>query len=149
MSTDSQSILAVLQSANPNTLPDMLRLQRVDRMFQPISATCTITSGTSIDLTTLRVVASGAGAVVSSNSPIELGELLPPIRYLRSLRVVTGTATGARAITDAAGTPSTTLATLSEDGKTLTFEAAITVFLLVFYGASDTAPTADANTPSP
>lgn len=146
MSTDSQSILAVLQSANPNTLPDMLRKQRVDRLFQPISATITIPSGTSIDLTTLR---AGTEAVVSANSPIEAGELLPPIRFLRSLRVSTGTATGPRTITDASGTASTTVAKLSEDGKTLTFEAAITVFVLVFYGASETAPTSDANTPSP
>lgn len=146
MSTDPQSILAVLQAANPNTLPDMLRKQRVDRMFQPITATCTIASGTSIDITTLR---AGTEAVVSSNSPIEAGELLPPVRYVRSLRVATGTATGTRMITDASGTASTTVAKLSEDGKTLTFEAAITVFVLVYYGASDIAPTDDANTPSP
>jgi hypothetical protein len=146
------SILEQVQKANPNTLPDMLRRMRLDRLMQPISVTCTITSAASIDITTLRTVASGAGAVPSANSPVlALNELLPPVRYVRSLRVVTGTATGFRNVADPGGTPSTTLATLSEDGKTITFEAVITVFQLTYYGGPDvgTTPQSSALTPSP
>jgi hypothetical protein len=149
MPNTPDTIMGQLRVAHPNTLPDMLRTQRLDRMFYPIDVTCTITSAASIDITTLVSVASGAGGVATATSPLELGEALPPIRNARSLRVVTGTATGARAISDAGATPTTSLATLSQDGKTLTFEAAITVFRLVYFGASAISPNGDPNTPSP
>jgi hypothetical protein len=63
---------------------------------------------------------------------LDANETLPPIGKVCTLRVVTGTATGHRNVTDVGGTASATLATISDDGKTLVFEAAITAFTITY-----------------
>lgn len=149
MPNAAQSIMSVLQTANPNTLPDMLRAQRVDRLFRPISASITLAVPAAVvALTALRN--DGVNIVLEANSPVEANELLPAIRFARTLRVTAGAAAaGVRALADAAGTPSATLATLSLDGATLTFEANVTTFIITYFGASAISPLTDAHIPSP
>jgi hypothetical protein len=56
-----------------------------------------------------------------------------PILVPIAVRVTAGAAAaGLRMIGDPAATPSATVATLSADGKTLTFEAGVTGFVLVY-----------------
>lgn len=69
-------------------------------------------------------------------------ENLPPIGQVVTLRVTTGTlAAGPAVVTDEGGTPTAIgalavhVATLSDDGTTLTFQAAVTGFVLTYYPA--------------
>jgi hypothetical protein len=57
----------------------------------------------------------------------------PAVQNWTTLRVTAGAAAaGARLLTDVGGTPSTTVATLSDDGTTIVFEAAVTGFVLEY-----------------
>ena len=74
-----------------------------------------------------------AKGVVVGIGPLGSGVNLPPIGTPVSVRVTAGAAAaGIRAIADAGATPSTTLATLSQDGTTLTFEDAVTGYVLLY-----------------
>lgn len=96
-----------LNLANHNNLPDAIAKLQLGDMLEVVEETITIASGTAINLTTDSVAKRGALLV-------------------QSVRVVAGTATGARTVGDSSCTPSTSLVKLSADGTTLTFEAAIT-----------------------
>lgn len=108
-----RKIRDVLNNANPNDLEDAIRKILLGDMLKTVDETITIASGTAINLETDSAFKRAAHVV-------------------QSVRVVTGAATGNRAIGDAGATPSTTLVALSADGKTITFEAAITVARVVW-----------------
>lgn len=104
MATSIETLKTALNRANPNTLADVLALIDLGTMLDPTAVTVSQTSATTI---TLSPAAMCAGVV--------------------SARVTGGAAAaGPRIVTDAGGTPSTTVATLSADGTTLTFEAGVT-----------------------
>ena len=128
--TQNNTLQAELEKANPNTLPDALKLAGVARQLAVIKATfAALTAAAAVDITT---AASRAAATLVG---VNLGttDVLPPIGDIVSLRVTAGAAAaGDRQISDAGGTPSATVATLSDDGKTLTFEANVTGFVLVY-----------------
>lgn len=128
--TVNQTVQQQGDLANPNTLADFLRLVALGHFFANLKVTfAALTSAAAQDVTT---AAAKAAATISGLS-LDTGENLPAIGVVKTLRVTAGAAAaGARFVTDAGGTPSTTVATLSDDGKTLTFEAAVTGFVVEY-----------------
>jgi hypothetical protein len=122
--TTAETIRKVLNSGNLNELADALKKMKFGDMMEQVDETITIAAGTTINLLTQSAFKRRALVV-------------------QSVRVVTGTATGVRTVTDAGGTASTSVVTLSADGKTLTFEANITVARIVWVPAPDVDPDVD------
>lgn len=150
----TQTYRVVGDKANPNLLGDLLRAMKFGLMCSPIKVTVTgLTAAAAIDITTAAVKA--AATIVGAS--LATGENLPAIGHIVGLRVTgVGTAaTGPRAVTDAGGTPaapptatayagaSVGLATLSDDGKTLTFEGTVTGFVLYYVPRSAVVMTDD------
>lgn len=133
-----QTLQQILSKANPNDICDALRAVDLGLKHAVIKvAFAGLTSAASFDITT---AASKAAATITGIT-LDTGVNLPAIGKIITLRVVTGTATGHRNVTDVGGTASTTLATISDDGKTITFEAVITAFTLTYEPRSATALT--------
>lgn len=130
------TIQEVLERSNPNDLADALHKLDFGKMNAVVKATFTgLTSAAAQNITT----AAAKAAAVITGITLEAGENLPPIGELVSLRVTAGTlAAGDSILTDAGGTAKAIGATnnhvtiLSDDGKTLTFQAAVTAFVLVY-----------------
>ena len=113
--TVNETLGSTLDRADPNTISDAFHDVKMGTLLTPLQATIT-----------------QASSATATLDPPALG---PQHVYVR---VTTGGATGVRTVVDAAETPSTTLATLSADGTTLTFEAAVTVFVLDYMPRSFT-----------
>ena len=116
----NETLTTALNRANPNTLADVLALVDLGTILTPNVVTVAQSAATTITL-----------------SP---AALCPGVC---SVRVTGGIATGVRAVTDAGGTPSTTLCTLSADGTTLTFEANVTAAVISYVPR----PATDMSTP--
>jgi hypothetical protein len=98
------SVKTALDTANPTNLPDALKK---------------VLLGTLVAGRNSVVVAQASAATVPLSPPALTGTVMA--------RVTAGAAAaGPRTITDAAGTPAATVATISDDGATLTFEAGVT-----------------------
>lgn len=117
--TATESIRKALNSGRPGVQATALEKIKVGDMLKPIDETITIASGTTINLGTQSAA-------------------LRKAMMIQSVRVVTGTATGARQVGDAGSTPSTTLVKYDPVTGILTFEAAITVARIVWLAAADT-----------
>lgn len=131
MTTDKdQTLQRELSKANPNTLPDALRAVDLGMKLSVIKATfASLTSAAAQDITT----AAAKAAATVEGIDLDEGQNLPPIGKVITCRVTAGAAAaGHRNITDEDGTPSSSLATLSDDGKTLTFETTVTGFVLTY-----------------
>lgn len=111
--TEKSTIKKTINNGSPNDGWDALRKVKLGDMLEPIKETVTLgTPATTINLAT-QTTAKKAALVVGS------------------VRVTAGAAAaGPRQITDAGGTPSATVATISDDGKTLTFEANVTTAII-------------------
>lgn len=94
----------VLDQANPNDLPDILRKMALGSVYEQIAE---------------RDITQASSATTILSPPCIPGTLV--------CRVVTGTAAGVRTVGDSGSTPSTTVVRCSADGTTLTFEAVNTV----------------------
>ncbi len=129
--TFTNTFQEALEQANPNFLADVLRLLALGNFFAWIKVTFAgLTSAAAVDITT---AASLSKATIVGWATDEVNAALPPIGNVQALRVTAGAAAaGARFITDAGGTPSSTVATISDDGKTLTFESTVTGFVLEY-----------------
>lgn len=117
-----QTLQVVLDKANPETLADALRKVKLGTLLTPLKITKTgMTLAAAHDIT-----------------DHEHGHN-PPILAIIALRVtVKDTAAfGVRMIGDAAATLSTTVARLSDDGKTITFEGTVSGFVLEYIPRSD------------
>lgn len=114
--TKVNTIKEVANSGNLNQLANVMAKAQLGNMLQPVKLTKTgLTAAASFDITS---------AALGSN---------PAIGSIQTLRVTAGAAAaGHRNVTDAGGTPAATLATISDDGKTLTFEANVTGFVLTY-----------------
>lgn len=114
-----------LDQANPNKLADALAKVQLGTLLTPLKRVFTgLTAALSFDLTTI----DGTGEVVGSSNPLRLAALM-----VGPLRVTAGAATaGVRTVGDVDATPSATVATISDDGKTLTFEANVTAFVVEY-----------------
>ncbi len=91
-----------------------------------------LVAAASFDITTLGAFATPAGATAVLSS---IWQGSPPaIGNVSTLRVTTvGTAAlGARLLSDSGDTPTATVATVSDDGKTVTFEGTVTGFTIEY-----------------
>lgn len=122
--TADLTIQGALNEANPSRAWAAVQKAKLGDAMRGLQKTITITSAASFDLTTI-------------DDPDDTSKKLPAALVISSLRVVTGTAAGIRQISDAGDTPSATLATLSDDGKTVTLEAVITVFVINYIPKED------------
>ena len=130
--TAQRTLQLVLDQANPNELEDALQYAKLGTTLTPLKRTFTgLASATSFDLTQI----DGTGEVAGPGNPNRL-----PALDVVALRVTTGAA-GTYMVTDAAGTaidPSASMpktpgiATLSADGKTVTFNTAATAFVIEY-----------------
>lgn len=111
--TATDTFQTELDKGNPNTVADVLQKMKLGTMLTPLKATLTLAApGTAFTLDppalivgTCRVTDNGAG----------------------------NAAEAPRQITDAGGTPSATVATLSDDGATITIEGTGAVEMIVEY----------------
>lgn len=135
--TKTETIQAALNQANLNELPECLKRVKLGNVLGPAKVTFTgLTSSATQDITTTAAKAAG----VISGLDLDVGENLPAINGVYSVRVTAGAAAaGPRQMTDAGGTASATVAKISDDGKTITFEAAVTAFVLSYVPRSSTA----------
>lgn len=98
----TETLKSALNRANPNTLADVLAKIDLGTMLAPKTETVAQTSAVTVPLD-------------------------PPALAVFSVRVTGGAAAaGVRTVTDAGGSASATVAVLSADGATLTFEAGVT-----------------------
>ncbi len=136
--TEENTIQDELDRSDLNTLADAIRLLALGRMLKPVKVTFSgLTSSAAIDITAQdstdnRTINQGLDDLGSS-------EALPAILMPKTIRVVAGTlAAGPGVFTDSGGTPTAIAAlavhvvTLSDDGKTITFQAAVTGFVLEY-----------------
>jgi hypothetical protein len=134
-STHIRTIAEVFNSGDADEIADCIRKVQLGTMLTPLKRTFTgLTSGASFDLTAI----DGVGETVGSANPNRLAALC-----VSTLRVTTGTATGVRIVGDIAATLSTTVARLSDDGKTVYFEAAITAFVIEYIPRAAIDPTTE------
>jgi hypothetical protein len=144
--TQSETLGKALDQANPNNLADAFAAAKIGRMLSPVKVVfAALAAAAAHDITD---AAHRAAATVTGLSPaLPTNEVLPAILAVRTCRVTAvGTAdTGDRFISDAGGTPAAKganpvgIATLSDDGKTITFEGTVTGFELHYMPRSNTA----------
>lgn len=129
---------SLLNRSDPNDTADLLASVKVGNALSVVKATFTgLTSLAAQDITNDD---HKANAVVVGLSPaLADGANLPPIGQVLSLRSTAGTLnTGPAIVTDAAGTPTDIallaagIVTISDDGKTLTFDAAVTAYVIQY-----------------
>jgi len=123
--TKTETIQSALDDANPNKVADALQRVALGTLVTPLKRVFTgLTSLAAQDLTAI----DGTGETTGPTNPKRLALLAGG-----TLRVTAGAAAaGARFLTDTGGTPSATVATISDDGKTVTFEAAVTAFVIEY-----------------
>lgn len=131
---------SVLDIADPDKLADVLRKVKLGTLLTPLKRTITLaTVAASCDLTAV----DASGETTGPSNPNRLAAL--SVITLRVTDVTGGTgAAGPRSVTDAGGTPaapptatayagaSIGLATLSDDGKTVTFEGTVKAFIIEY-----------------
>lgn len=128
--TATESTQKKLEKSDLNNLAEALKKVGGKRHSVIKVTFASLTSAATVDITT---AASKAAATIAGIDTLRTGENLPAIKSILSLRVTAGTATaGHRNVTDKDGTASTSLALISDDGKSLTFEAAVTGFVIQY-----------------
>jgi len=114
--TQNDTVKSVLDRAKPGEWESAAQLVKLGSALAPVSKTYV-------------GLASAAAHNITDAAHGSAVPILVPI----AVRVTAGAAAaGLRMIGDPAATPSATVATLSADGKTLTFEAGVTAFVLVY-----------------
>lgn len=128
--TKIETLQRALNDANPNEVADCLKRVKLGNMLNTVKVTATgLVSAASQDITTAAVKA----ASVIVGLALDSGENLPASNVVQSVRVTAGAAAaGLRQIGDSGATASATVAKISDDGKTLTFEAGVTAFVLTY-----------------
>lgn len=144
-----KDIRAIINESDLNELADVLKKIKAGTMFSKVKVVATgLVAAAAFDITTAAVKAASAVTGIT----LATGENLPPIGRVVSLQVTTGTAlalgtyivgptgtppAGATVINPPGGAQTAVgVASLSDDGKTLTFlGAAITGFTLTYFPA--------------
>jgi len=124
---------AALDKANPNLLADLLHKVKLGTMLAPLKRTFTIGASATADLTAL----DATGEVTGAANPNRLAAL--SVTALRIVASGTAASVGAYVVSDVGATPLTTntgarvgIATLSDDGKTITFPNTVTGFVVEY-----------------
>lgn len=132
--TATRTLQQVINEANPNELADVLSQLDLGTVFAPLKRTFTgLTAAAAFDLTAI----DGSGETAGATNPLRL-----PANLVRSLRVTasgTANSVGSYVVSDASGTPTSPtastivgLATISDDGKTITFPTTVTAFVIAY-----------------
>lgn len=132
--TKSRSVQQVADEALPGELADALRKMMLGTTLKPLKRTFTgLGAAAAFDLSLI----DGTGETAGKGNPNRLAALL--INTLRCTASGTANSVGSYAISDAGGTPVTPtaganvgLATLSDDGKTITFPTTVTAFIIEY-----------------
>lgn len=141
--TKTRTIRDALNTSKEGEMDDALLKAQLGNMIVPLKYTIVgLAAAAAIDITS---AALAAAATPGPNSPAltrpdDISRLPPALGpHAVSVRVTAGAATaGPRFVTDAGGTPGAPgangpgIATLSDDGKTLTFEGNVTAFVLEY-----------------
>ena len=131
--TQAETVQSALNKSNANDTADLLARTKVGFALSTVKVTVTgAASATTQAINSLDTISNAAVDGIAPALVAGDGDRLPAIGNIVSLRVTAGTATGNRQISDVGGTPSATVATLSDDGTTLEFEAVITAYVLVY-----------------
>lgn len=137
--TKKKTLADVLNEATPGILDRALAQVKLGRMLKPVKVTvAAITAAAAVDITAID-----RSKITINQGLDDLGstEALPPILAVTALRVTAvGTGElGPKHVTDTGGTPATKgaggsvgVATISDDGKTLTFDGTVTGFVLEY-----------------
>ena len=136
--TKDATIQEVLDQGDLTDLGNAAKKIELGKVLAPVKAVFTgLADVAAHDITT---AASKAAATVTGIDALETDEMLPDIGTVVSVRTTAGTLAvhGAHTVADAGGTalvPNAAYAgvcLLSDDGKTLTFQAGVTAFVLVY-----------------
>jgi hypothetical protein len=135
--TKALTVRKFINDSNPNVLADALKPARLGDMLSVVKVVVSgLTSTATVNLSSAAVKA--AITSLTGLDPLAANEFLPAIGSLLTLRPTAGTAGALTAhvlVDDAgtatAGTPIST-ARISDDGKTLTFNAPITAFVIEY-----------------
>lgn len=135
--TKTISVQETINEGNLNQIADALALIKAGYALSPIKATFSGLAASAVlfigSTATKAGVVAGAG---TKGITLATGENYPSIGHIKSVRVTTGSAAaGVRAVTDAGGTASATVALLADDGTTLTFENTVTGLVIEYYPA--------------
>jgi len=150
--TQTSTAQSILNKSDLNLTADALAKVNAGYALSVVKAV--VTGATSLAAQDITSDDTKANAVVTGIAPaLADGENLPAIGQVVTLRIVAGTAnTGPAIVTDAGGTPTgiaalaAAVATLSDDGTTLTFDAAVTAYTITYIpravGITDSFPEA-------
>lgn len=129
--TAVQTLKDALNRGNLADIADAIKKIGLGSMVSPLKRTFTgLTSASFFDLTTI----DGTGETVGAANANRVAALV-----VGTMRVTAGAAaTAARFMTDGGGTASATVAKISDDGKTVTFEAGVTAFIIEYIPRSAT-----------
>lgn len=138
--TRAQTLQTQADKANPTDLPDCLRAMRLGRMLTPLKVTVAgAVAAAAFDLTALKV---GDGITTVNQGPqMDAGDALFAALSVLNLRVVAGAAlAGPRLVGDSGATVTAPaganalpgVAKISDDGKTITFDANVTGFVIEY-----------------
>lgn len=119
------TLKSALDKGNPNQLGDIAAKMKLGTMMTPLKRTFTgLTSAAFFDLTTIDATGETTGVANPNRVAAQ---------SVDNLRVTAGAAAaGPRIVSDVGGTPAATIATISDDGKTVTFEAGVTAFVITY-----------------
>jgi len=142
--TKNDTLQQALDRASPDQLADALRRIALAKVLDPVKVTFVgLASAAAQNITT--AAARAAATINQGLKSLGATDLLPAILEVGTLRVTAGTlAAGPAIVTDSGGTPTAIgagtahVATLSDDGTTLTFQAAVTAFVLEYVPRSST-----------
>lgn len=132
--TKPRTLQVVLDEANPNEIADGLAQLDLGTIFTVLKRTFTgLTAAAAFDLTLIDGTGETVGVANVNRRPANL------VRSLRVTASGTAASVGSYVTTDAAGTPTSPatstvagLATISDDGKTITFPTTVTAFVVEY-----------------
>lgn len=132
--TKPRTLQVVLDEANPTEIADGLAQLDLGTVFTVLKRAFTgLTAAAAFDLTLIDGTGETVGISNVNRRPANL------VRTLRCTASGTANSVGSYVVTDAAGTPTSPtastivgLATISDDGKTITFPTTVTAFVIEY-----------------
>jgi hypothetical protein len=140
--TARKTIQTALDTADPNVVADLLRKMKLGTMMAPLVRRFTsLTASATFDLTAIDATGETVGPANPKRKPVLL------ITALQIIASGTATSLGAYIAASVPATPiippggagaAVGVATISDDGKTITFPNTVTAFTIIYMPRSDT-----------
>lgn len=149
-STTPRTLKVVADEANPETISDVLHQLKLGTTLSVLKRAFTgLTAAAAFDLTAIDGTGETAGAGNANRLPANI------VRTLRVTASGTANSVGSYIVSDAAGTPTSPtastvvgIATISDDGKTITFPTTVTAFVIEYMPLTVSAATMALNFPA-